>query len=287
MMRVLAGVTFLFGLVLVWNWVITGYQGDKIILAALATTVVVSLIGSCTFLADQQGHSFRYFAEHGMRPRHVWLSRHVVWGSAALVLVAVSMLVALLGLPVIQRWVEVGLLVAFLAVAVMLCLAIAYSAGQLCSMFFRSGLLAGVFGLVLTAVLCGWVGLMATLKVPLVWSVAPIPLVLILATWLRAPGWILERNTVKAWTLPLLSLAAPAGALLAAVVLFRVCEVPLVDPGFSPEEYARPLTAQERATAAMYQRAWQAYVPRKEVEVAEGDAPAEGEAGSQARSTAR
>jgi len=292
MMPVVAGVTLLLALVLAWHWVITGYRGHNLFLVAVATTCAVSLIGSCTFLADQQGYSFRFFAEHGIRPRHVWLSRQVVWGSAALVLAAVSLPPLLLGLPLIvgvtppsARGLQVLLGARFLAVAMILCLANAYSAGQLCSMFFRSGLLAGVFGLVLTAVLCGWTGRMAALEIPLVWSVAPIPLVLLLATWLRAPGWILERNSVKAWTLPLLSLAAPAAALLAAVATFRVFEVPAVDPGFSPEEYGRPLTAEEQVTAEMFQRASQAYVPLNDVEVAEGDAPAE--AGSQARAAAR
>ena len=87
------------------------------------------------------------------------------------------------------------------------------------------------------------------------WSMLPIPLVLLLASRLRTAGWLMERNTLRAWLLPVAVLVVPAVAILTTVPLYRVYSVPLVDPGFSVEEYARPMTAEEQATLNLYERA--------------------------------
>ena len=51
---------------------------------------------------------------------------------------------------------------------------------------------------------------------------------------------------MRAWLLPASVLIVPAALLLVAVPLYRVRSIPDVDPGFSPEEFARPLTPQEQ-----------------------------------------
>jgi hypothetical protein len=102
-----------------------------------------------------------------------------------------------------------------------------------------------------------WVISMRLLEINLLWSVAPIPLALLFATWLRAPDWILERNTWRGWLRVGAALALPLVALLTAVPLYRVYQIPDVSPGFSPDEYARSMTptAEETKTADMYLRA--------------------------------
>ncbi|NQT15041.1 MAG: hypothetical protein HQ582_19955 [Planctomycetes bacterium] len=145
---------------------------------------------------------------------------------------------------------------------------LAYAAGQLCSMIFSSGILAGVMSIVLTAVLCFWAALMGFLDVPWFWSVAPIPVVLLLATRLRTPYWLLERNTLKAWRGAVLALAVPMLVIPALVCVYRVYSVPRVDPGFNPAEFARLAAPEARATAEMYRRAQDLYasLPRDQVE---------------------
>ena len=95
----------------------------------------------------------------------------------------------------------------------MLCLfgyiVLSISVGQFCSMFFRSGLLAGVFSLLITGVLCAWAAFMWTFGVSWIWSVAPIPVVLLLATWMRTPDWLLERGGLRGWWRTGLTLALP------------------------------------------------------------------------------
>jgi hypothetical protein len=96
---------------------------------------------------------------------------------------------------------------------------------------------------------------MIGLGVPWLWSVCPIPVILLLATWLRTPNWLLERNTLRAWLPTALSLAVPLGLIFTSFCLYRVYSVPGVDPGFDPAEFAKPPAPEARATADMYRRA--------------------------------
>jgi hypothetical protein len=122
-------------------------------------------------------------------------------------------------------------------------------------MFFRSGFLAGLFSLIITALITGWAAYMWACEINLLWSVLPIPAILLLATWVRAPDWILKRNTFGSWLRPGLVLAVPTIVLLTVVPLYRVYQVPVVDPGFSISEFERPLTPEEQATRNLFEKA--------------------------------
>ena len=224
-----------------------------------ASLIFASLVGSCVFLADQNGRSFRFFAEHGVRSTTVWWSRHIVGMGIVLLMSAV------VGVPT-RAWEIVRYSHEPLAI-LGLWLAMAYASGQLCSMLLRSGILSGFLGLVLAGVVFAWSLMMVEFGIGLLWSVAPIPLVMMLATWLRSRHWVLERNTPKAWLQVVVSLGVPAAILLTAVPMYRVYEIPEVDPGFSIEAFARPATAEERATADMYRRARDLLVARPKVVV--------------------
>ena len=83
---------------------------------------------------------------------------------------------------------------------------------------------------------------------------APIPVALLLATWLRA-DWLLERNKLRTWLLPALALLIPTIVLLTVVPLYRVYRIPEVRPGFSIDEFVRPLTPEEQATRDLFKQA--------------------------------
>ncbi len=259
----------------------------RVAVVAVLALAGVPLMGACVFLADQRGDGFRFFAERGIRPGYVWLSRHLVWMPA---LLFCSVLVLIAVLLVLDPPAREPRYAAFVLGCVFGLAILGYASGQLCSMLLRSGILAGFLSLVLSGLLCGWAWLMWYLSVPWIWSVAPIPLLLLLASWLRAPDWLLERNTLRAWLRPALALIVPAVSLLAAVPVYRVYEIPAVDPGFSPEEYARPATAEEKATFEMYRRASLMFVlketPRGATDGDEEGAAPESEAERTARETA-
>ncbi len=273
----LVAVATVLSCLMVWVIIQTGWLQTPALVGAGTAIVFASLMGSCTFLADQERRRYRFFADHGERPRYVWLSRQLVWLPAVLALAVGAHLAwaTLIIAQIIDQWWKAidftwggffwtyDTYLAELAMAGFSCgaMILAFSAGQLCSMLLRSGILAGVFGLVATTTLCGWAVLMAMLEVPWVWSVAPIPVVLLFTTWLRAPDWLLERNTPRAWLRVGLSLAIPATILVTAFPLYRVNQVPLVDPGISLDAFIEPASREALATADMYQKAFDLRVP--------------------------
>jgi hypothetical protein len=227
-----------------------------IVLPAAVAVIAAPLAGACVFLGDQRRRGFRFLAHRGVSARHVWLSRHLVWLVPVLLWTALILPVAVLPVAIHSNS-AAG--VVYLIGAAFAFVILAYAAGQLASMFFSSGILAGFFSVALTLLLCVWAGLTWFLGVPWLWSVVPIPLVLLLATWLRAPYWLLERNTLRAWLPTALCLAVPTAAIVTGACAHRVYSIPRVDPGFDPQAFAQPAAPEARATVDMYRRALDLY----------------------------
>lgn len=231
----------------------------------LSLSLVASVLGVCTFHADQNGSGFRFLTHRGVPPKHIWLSRQLR------VLLPVVLVSSMLGLsfdllqfiqmafnatqPIaLHIWPFVASLclkaLRFLAHPVILAICV----GQLFSMFFRSAILAVLFSVLLTLVLAAWCGLMQAWQVNWWWSELPIPIALLLASRLRTRYWLLERNDWRAWLPTGLTLTVPAVVIFTCVAFQRAYEIPLVDPGFSPEEFGRSITAEERETRDLYQQ---------------------------------
>jgi hypothetical protein len=246
--------------------------------AAMPMVAIAGLAGSCVFLADQERRHYRYFVEHNVPPRLVWVARQLPWiGTLCLstsiafiawigprVLVALSRLVeSATNIENYWGWnwrqpdyIDLPQVLFGLA-----CVAVAYAAGQWASMMVRSGLLAGFFGLLLAGVLCGWVYLMLLLQVNWLWTVVPIPFVLLWATWLRAPDWIRENTTWAARLRAGAAVLVPALVLLIAVPVYRVRSVPFVAPNFDLAAYQAGVNPAALGTAELYRRANELYVP--------------------------
>ena len=213
----------------------------------------VPLIGQCAFMSDQRRCSYRFLADRGMPPGRVWLSRQaVIYGYLTCLVLIPALLFALfeyVASPTPAGM--IGEMLAFVVGYVVLGLAV----GQFCAMFVPSGLLAGVVSIPLTALLAGWCCVMAYLQVSWLWSAAPIPVALLLATRLRTAGWLVERSDARAWFWPATALVLPAVAILVGLPVYRAYQFPLVDPGFSVEQFTRPLSAAEKATIDLYKEA--------------------------------
>ena len=129
------------------------------------------------FLSDKERNRYRFFVEHNVPPRCVWLTRHSLWLATV---VTIGIVLVTIG----DFWRFIGH--AGPKPELLLAIATAYAAGQWTSMLVGSSVLAGFFGLLLTAALSGWIYLMHAVGIDLTWSVLPIPLALMCATWLRA-----------------------------------------------------------------------------------------------------
>lgn len=212
--------------------------------------ILASLMGSCVFLAEQEGQQFRFFADRGVGLRVVWLSKLAVWLPVAVIATHAIGFMALFGAvgPIevhrIARAYDLNSLAPIPWIA--------FACGQLASMLIARGLVAGFVGLVLSGVVIAWHWLMLRLGVPLWWSVAPIPAALLAETWFRAPDWLLERCGRRPWLRLAAALFVPFVALSGSVAAYRVLEIPGGGPGFSPAEFVRPVTAEERETAELY-----------------------------------
>jgi ABC-type transport system involved in multi-copper enzyme maturation permease subunit len=241
---------------------------------------VLALLGACTFLGDQENSQFRFFAERGISARTVWLSRELFWGGAALLLAAGLWLAHLLAAsalgdhfaagvapssrPILQfllSWVAIDIGPGGFCsvrsygdvIGMFLWISLSFGAGQLCSMFFRSGLLAAVFGVMLASVLLVWTAFMQVLAIGWWWSVAPLAVALFAATRLRSAGWILQRRGFRAWLSPAMVLAIPALTLLAAVPAYRVFVIPSAEADLSVADV--PPIAAENEDVRRFQRA--------------------------------
>ena len=84
-----------------------------------------------------------------------------------------------------------------------------------------------------TIPLAFWAAMMAAFGIPLVWSVAPIPLVLLVASRAGVRDWMLERTGRAVRVKMTLTLVIPALAILAAVIAFRWTEIPGTEPTFT------------------------------------------------------
>ncbi|HEY2839649.1 MAG TPA: hypothetical protein VGJ26_10890, partial [Pirellulales bacterium] len=241
---------------------------------------VVTLMGSVAFLADHQGRRFRYFSERPVNPRLVWLSRQWSWLGviAVWLLMAVPIWLAVVfrvrlfkhlaediriwDLPFwrsrslaegLQRFsgrlnqLPVWLLLGYFML-------LAFSTGQLGSIFLRSGVLACVLGIVLSALAFVWVACMESLGVSWLLAAAPIPLIALLVSWIRMSDWFGERTGPRVWIRAGLSIVLPVAAMIGTMAACRVALVPDVSPGFSLQEYAAEVTPEARETAALYLR---------------------------------
>ena len=217
------------------NW-----AGMLVLLPFLST-----VLGARAFWADQQGQHYHFFTEHGVRPRWVWLSRQLVSGSTLLVIAVVACVPLLFTRPHEQK-----LQVAALGLAVLM-----FAAGQVCSIFIRSGIVA-VFSAVLCSVLLfGWTMFLHELGVWWVVSSLPLPFIFWWATWLYAPTWIQERTAWRVRVATAASIVVPLLGVVAGIAANRVYEIPAIEPSFDTSIVQTPVTPEARKTAQMYSEA--------------------------------
>ncbi len=224
----------------------SGYQAGTL----LAPLVVVGgLLGTLVFHHDQRRRQFRFLAEHGVSPRRLWWARQSSWLPALLVC---CLVLPLLEFICFHTWVVPSfpgpreqLEFPDLVGAILGLTLLSYCTGQLLSLWVRSAVIR-VALTALAAILLGiWAALMAAFRIPLVWSVAPIPLVLWWASRVTLRDWMLERSGFAVSLKKTLVLVMPALAIAAGAIAYRWTEIPATEPVFT----SPPLTAAEREAA--------------------------------------
>lgn len=259
-------------------------EGGALSLPLAMFPLAACLLGCCVYWADQRKQQFRFFAERGIEPRTVWFSRQIVWICAAFVWLVVS--IVCMGIemsrsssmfrlePVVAAY-NPSMFVGFqmrreaidMALAMLGLGVLSYSVSQACSLFLRSGILALAVGLFCSVNVGVWAGAMWRLQVPLWFAVAPIPLIALWASWLRAPDWLSERTRWRARFKLVFSLVLPLAAVLAATACFRAYEVPVVQLNLPEANPSQP-SSDARKTLQFYHEAWSASESKATEEVA-------------------
>jgi len=213
-------------------------QASRRVLIFAATSISelllcpIALWGSCVYLADHRNHQARFLAEHGARSRYVYLARHIVW-LGTLTATTVILGVAVVGQAYVGGRTPMGNGPAFrvlLLTILPISLLSFYAVGQLTSMTVRSGIVAGFLAVVISAVLAFWSLIMMAWDLSPALFVLPITAGMLLATWLRAPDWMIERHSLRAWARPVIGVGLPLAVVLALVPVTRLAQVDVMFP---------------------------------------------------------
>ncbi len=266
-------------------------------LVAATALLLPALYGAMAFGADQRRRRYLFLAEHAAWPRYIWLTRHLLWGGTLFVIV---MFVLGFEFSVLsthyydnvrqfvnyESWRDVDQyeiavrllppvdLVALAASAVACGSLLAYAVGQFFSMLLRSEILAAFAACIASVLICAWCVLMTVWGLSSLWFVSPLAVGFLGATWLRAPDWIVERNSWQHWLRPAAAILIPFVIVVASVPSVRLAQVPRAELSRA-EAIIAPVrdrfkvgdTAAARETAAMYLRAadlldsWQTHDP--------------------------
>ncbi len=203
--------------------------------------LIAAVVGATVYWSDQRKEQFRFFAERGVSPRRVWASRQVVAVTAVVVWFALSFVCLAAELANTPRWyvpgnTQTGTFAhieipseAILGLQALVGLSmLSYAVGQIFSLTIRSGVIALFLGLLASWAAGMWAAAMWEFRVPLWFSVAPIPIVCFCVSWWRAPDWLVERSSWRSRVELALAIILPLTAMGVAVVGYRVYEIPAV-----------------------------------------------------------
>jgi hypothetical protein len=211
--------------------------------------VAPSLVGVAAIRAERREGAFRLLADHGVSPHRVTVCKHLVWLLLSLTVFGILLFVdrELLATQRVpsrsaslwdvaadvastgsldhyteQGDVGVAAPLSTAAFFVVLLYALGYFAailipGSVAAFFVSAIALLGL-------ALC-W-AFVLFLGIPFWWTVGAIPVICLVAAWVRTPDWLLGRNTFRAWGKVAAFVVVPLIAMLIGIAVFRVTEIP-------------------------------------------------------------
>lgn len=234
------------------------------------------LVASFTFFQDHWKEQYRFFAVHGVPPRTLWWARILASMTVCLPWFVVLVIAIATMKPEVtsgyERFRTFQWPTDLLVLAV-----ICFAWGQWCSLVFRSSMVGLFVGVAMSLGLPFSLAILRALGIP-DWLGIYIPaIVLLWASWYRAPDWLAERNSWRRWFAYAATLAVPLLLILGGIAAHRAYEIPqLVDnssfvsgPGgvnipagiaaqhpAAMAELQRPATTEELETARLYRELW-------------------------------
>ena len=185
--------------------------------------VAAALYASLVFTSDQHGRSYRFLAEHAAWPRYVWTARLLMWLTPAFIVLAMggasrywgarSMAAVLRDIrSASPYWDQHPQDIVYFAAALNFTswgILLGIAVGQACSLFFRRAIVAGFAAVVISIPLLIWGFALWSWELPPAVFILPLVVGLFVATWLRIPDWIVDRNSLRAWLKVAAAVAIP------------------------------------------------------------------------------
>lgn len=212
-------------------------------------------LGICVFWNDQRGQSYLFFQQHAEYGRWIWLTRMLVWFSMFMMCFIAFGVVSfafgggayLTALSEAKAHTIVGhdsiLHLTNIVPLFSLCLG-CFGIGQLFSMFIRSAILGPFFAVLSAYGFTIWCLLMFAMYIGFWWTVLPLGMMLILATFLHSPHWISGQRRVAS---QLKLSSAMLGLVLVTIVgicFYRASEVPRIGEPIVLPASARAIKAE-------------------------------------------
>jgi hypothetical protein len=233
------------------------------------------LPGIAAMRAERRGDAYRMLAGQGISPDGLLICKHLVWLGLSLAVFAILLMIdrSYLSIPAREGrvpslwdgateavwtsyhdptlpWKVISFgetLGAAAAYVVML-----YALGFLLGLLLPGPVMAFFTGIVvLVGLTVAWTAVMF-LGIPLWWTLGLLPVICLVAAWVRTPDWLIGRNSAAAWGKVAAVLVVPLVAIYAAIIVFRVTEIPAVA---IPEAVLAPAAAGTPATQSPFAEA--------------------------------
>ncbi|HET6326350.1 MAG TPA: hypothetical protein VFG04_16875 [Planctomycetaceae bacterium] len=198
--------------------------------------------------ADRRDGAFRLLANSGVSPISHWLTKHAVWlglalGTAGWFLALDRLLDSNSFWETAQSAANATFYRGFpfgglappeqagFAVTLAIILfdvLLQYALGHLLSSTIPSAMTALVLGLIgCLALAMLWATVTGTgIGIPFWWTIGLLPPIFLLTGWLRTRDWLVDRNSLAAWSRVAAGLVLPSLGICCAIAVFRVVEIP-------------------------------------------------------------
>ncbi|WP_437191710.1 hypothetical protein [Planctomicrobium sp. SH527] len=220
--------------------------------------LLLGTLGLLSFSDDQRQRMNRFYAEHGVSPSLVWIGRQTVWLTVLLVLGAIATYMSIqFGLvsdpfqlnprqpwsPPVPR--QIAIIASYI-----LC---SYTTVQLLGQWFRNPILAAALGVIACSGLTFLHLLLMVFRIPLWLSSGPLIVATLMASFFLMDDWVKERWSWKHLLKRAAWIFVPLAISFAGMFIWRIGEIPLVDPGFDWRAHEREMAQSDPERTGQWQ----------------------------------
>jgi len=242
------------------EWNQSTFLGSWVALSVMTSWFLLCSVGLLAFTGDQYRGRMKFYTDRGASPWSIWLAKQMVWlGVLATLAILTAFLIYLLnrgspplqylnrrGTPLEPTWPDTIQLYAS-------CLLMTYACVQLFAMWFRRTLLAAAFAFVACGLIFPFHYALGALRIPLWLSSGPIIVAGLAGSYFTLEGWLKETRTWRRIGAQVAWVFVPIFISGTAIFIWRIVEVPWVDPGFDWRAHEKQMANFDSKWTAQWQ----------------------------------